>query len=224
MPATWDQAITAINRGLAGLPLADLGLFVGADATLEEGVALEALADALQARHVDHGPRQAVHIAPTATLTDVAQADFVAVLGADLGEEAPVLELRLLEMLRGGVLPPEFAHGTAIADLRLVERPARKTERLAVIGGESRLWTHAGHRIAASGAAALSGLAQPGTPALRAVREALDKAERPVLILGADVLNAAGAPSPRRWLIWPAGPVPRCWACPLARTAWAWVP
>ncbi|MBZ9712561.1 NADH-quinone oxidoreductase subunit NuoG [Deinococcus multiflagellatus] len=192
VPATWDQAITAINRGLAGLPLADLGLFVGADATLEEGVALEALADALQARHVDHGPRQAVHIAPTATLTDVAQADFVAVLGADLGEEAPVLELRLLEMLRGGVLPPEFAHGTAIADLRLVERPARKTERLAVIGGESRLWTHAGHRIAASGAAALSGLAQPGTPALRAVREALDKAERPVLILGADVLNAAG--------------------------------
>ncbi|PTA67998.1 NADH-quinone oxidoreductase subunit NuoG [Deinococcus arcticus] len=191
VPASWDQAITAINRGLAGLPLADLGLFVGADTTLEEGVALEALADALQARHVDHGPRQAVHIAPTATLTDVAQADFVVVIGADLGEEAPVLELRILEMLRGGVLPPEFAHGTAIADLRLVERPARKTERLAVVGAESRLWSHAGHRISANGHGVLNRLVQPDTAELKVVREALDKAERPVLILGADALNGA---------------------------------
>ncbi|MBZ9751176.1 NADH-quinone oxidoreductase subunit NuoG [Deinococcus sp. HMF7604] len=191
VPATWDEAITAINRGLAGLSLADLGLFTGSEATLEEGAALEALADVLQTRHVDHSPRQAVDIAPTATLTDVAQADFVAVIGADLGEEAPVLELRILEMLRGGLLPPEFAHGTAIADLRLVERPARQPERLAVIGAESRLWEHAGHRISANGRDALARLTRPDTDALKAVGEALTKAERPVLVLGADALNGA---------------------------------
>ncbi|MXV20178.1 NADH-quinone oxidoreductase subunit NuoG [Deinococcus xianganensis] len=191
VPATWDEAITAINRGLLGLPLADLGLFVGSDATLEEGAALSALADALNARHVDHFPRHSVFIAPTATLTDVATADAVVVLGADLGEEAPVLELRILEMLRGGLLPAEFAHGTAIADLRLVERPARKPERLAVIGGESRLWGHAGHRVSANGENALTRLAHPDTDDLKAVRALLDSAERPVLILGADALRGA---------------------------------
>ncbi|UBV42916.1 NADH-quinone oxidoreductase subunit NuoG [Deinococcus taeanensis] len=191
VPATWDDAITAINRGLLGRALSDIGLFTGADATLEEGAALAALADALGTAHVDHFPRHAVFITPTATLTDVATADAVVVIGADLGEEAPVLELRILEMLRGGLLPAEFAHGTAIADLRLVERPTRRPEQLAVIGAESRLWAHAGHRVSANGANALTRLVHPDTEELRAVRALLDRAERPVLILGADALNRA---------------------------------
>lgn len=190
--ASWDEAIAAINRGLLGLNLADLGLYLNADSTLEEGVALEALAEQTGARHVDHWPRYEVTItAPAATLGDVATADAVVVVGADLGEEAPVLELRVLEMLRGGLLPPEFAHGTAIADLRLVERPPRRPERLAVIGRDSRLSAHAGIRADANGANALTRLVTPDTDELRAALNLLEAAERPVLILGADVLNGA---------------------------------
>lgn len=192
VPATWDAAIDAMKRGFSGMRTADIALYLGADSTLEEGVALEALAGVTGARSVDHSPRYEVSVtAPQATLTDVATADAVVVIGADLGEEAPVLELRILEMLRGGLIPPEFAHGTAIADLRLVERPARRPERLAVIGQESRLWAHAGHRVSANGRGALARLTHPDTDELRAVLALLEDAERPVIILGADVLNGA---------------------------------
>lgn len=192
VPATWDAAIDAMKRGFSGMRTADVALYLGADSTLEEGAALEALAAATGGRSVDHSPRYEVSVtAPQATLTDVATADAVVVIGADLGEEAPVLELRILEMLRGGLIPPEFAHGTAIADLRLVERPARRPERLAVIGQESRLWAHAGHRVSANGRGALARLTHPDTDELRAVLALLEGAERPVIILGADVLNGA---------------------------------
>lgn len=190
--ATWDEAINAINKGMVGKDMGDLALYLNADSTLEEGAALEALADVTGTKHVDHWPRYEVNItAPAATLTDVAQADAVVVIGADLGEEAPVVELRILEMLRGGILPPEFDHGTAIADLRLVERPSRKPEKLAVIGGESRLSGHAGIKVAANGNNALARLANPDTDELKAALALLDKAEKPVIILGADVLNGA---------------------------------
>ncbi|WP_291428209.1 NADH-quinone oxidoreductase subunit NuoG [Deinococcus sp.] len=191
--ATWDAAIDAMKRGFSGMRTADVALYLGADSTLEEGAALEALAAATGTRSVDHAPRYEVSVtAPQATLTDVATADAIVVIGADLGEEAPVLELRILEALRGGLIPPEFAHGTAIADLRLVERPARRPERLAVIGRESRLWAHAGHRVSADSQGALARLTHPDTDELRAVVALLDGAERPVIILGADVLSGAG--------------------------------
>ncbi|PNY81923.1 NADH-quinone oxidoreductase subunit NuoG [Deinococcus koreensis] len=190
--ATWDEAITAINQGMVGRDMGELGLYLNADSTLEEGIALESLAELTGTRHVDHWPRYEVNIsAPAATLTDVATADAVVVIGADLGEEAPILELRILEMLRGGLLPPEFAHGTAIADLRLIERPVRKPEKLAVIGGESRLWAHAGTKVPANGANALSRLNSPDTDELRGVMKLLEAAEKPVIVLGADALNGA---------------------------------
>ncbi|MBI0444499.1 NADH-quinone oxidoreductase subunit NuoG [Deinococcus sp. DB0503] len=189
--ADWDAAILAIRQGLGGMNPADLALYLNADSTLEEGAALEALAELTGTPSVDHWPRYGVNVEPTATLTDVATADAVIVLGADLGEEAPVLELRVLEMLRGGILPPEFPHGTAIADLRLVERPTRHPERLAVIGGESRLWKHAGMRVPANGQSALARLLRPDTDELRAAAKLLAEAQKPVLILGADVLNSA---------------------------------
>ncbi|MFD1732454.1 2Fe-2S iron-sulfur cluster-binding protein [Deinococcus malanensis] len=40
------------------------------------------------------------------TLTDIATADAVVIVGADLMKEAPVVQLRVLEMLRGGLIPP----------------------------------------------------------------------------------------------------------------------
>ncbi|SMB92722.1 NADH-quinone oxidoreductase subunit NuoG [Deinococcus hopiensis] len=190
-PATWDEALDTIRTNLSGMNGADLALFLNADSTLEEGAALEAFASQIATASVDHWPRFGVNVPSTATLTDVASADAVVVLGADLGEEAPVVELRVLEMLRGGVLPNEFNHGTAIADLRLVERPTRRPERLAVIGGESRLSGQAGIRAASNGHNALARLMQPDTQELRAALALLEKAERPVLILGADVLGSA---------------------------------
>ncbi|MBB5233373.1 NADH-quinone oxidoreductase subunit NuoG [Deinococcus budaensis] len=190
--ATWDQAIEAMRQGFFGYTHS-LGLYLNADSTLEEGAALEALAEAIGTASVDHWPRYSLNIPSTATLTDVATADALVVLGADLGEEAPVLELRVLEALRGGLLPPEFAHGTAIADLRLVERPARKPEKLAVIGRESRLWGHAGIQASANGHNALARLVKPDTEELAAALRLLENAERPVLIVGADVLNHADA-------------------------------
>ncbi|SEI61331.1 NADH dehydrogenase subunit G [Deinococcus reticulitermitis] len=189
--ADWDEAIARMREGLRGVNPADLGLFIAADSTLEEGAALESLAEGLGSRSVDHWPRYEVQVnAPAATLTDVATADAVVVLGADLGEEAPVVELRILEALRGGLLPPEYDHGTAIADLRLVERPARKPEKLAVIGRESRLWAHAGLRIEGNTQHALERLTHPDSDELRAALQLLDDAERPVIVLGADVLNS----------------------------------
>ncbi|WP_309573019.1 NADH-quinone oxidoreductase subunit NuoG [Deinococcus sp.] len=192
VPADWDAAINAINRGLAGQNMDDLALFTSSDSTLEEGIALEALAELTGTKHVDHWPRYEVNItAPAATLTDVATADLVVVIGADLGEEAPVVELRILEMLRGGILPPEFDHGTAIADLRLIERPIRRPEKLVVIGQESGLWKHAGTRIAANGMSGLTRLASPDTEELRAALKSLEDAKSPVIIMGADALNGA---------------------------------
>ncbi|BDP41919.1 NADH-quinone oxidoreductase [Deinococcus aetherius] len=191
--ATWDDAIAAMRQGLAYTNPADLGLYLGSDSTLEEGVSLEAFAGLIDTRSVDHWPRYPVSVnAPAATMTDVGTADAIVVLGADLGEEAPVLELRVLEALRGGIIPPEFPHGTAIADLRLVERPTRKPEKLAVIGPDSRLAKHAGIRVTverASGGDLLGALLNPRTDEARAVLKLLTEAKQPVVILGADVLN-----------------------------------
>ncbi|QLG09825.1 NADH-quinone oxidoreductase subunit NuoG [Deinococcus sp. D7000] len=192
---SWDGAIAAIRAGMAGRNAADLALYLNADSTLEEGVALEALADAMGTRHVDHWPRYEVALDAmpngAATLSDVATADAVVVVGADLGEEAPILELRILEMLRGGLLPPEYTHGTAIADLRLVERPARDPQKLAVVGKESRLWGHAGIRASSNGHNALERLSQPDTAELQAALKLLTDSEKAIIVLGADVLNGA---------------------------------
>ncbi|GBF05484.1 NADH-quinone oxidoreductase subunit G [Deinococcus aerius] len=188
--ATWEEAIVAMKRGLSGMYASDLALYLNSDSTLEEGAALEALAGLTGAPSVDHWPRYPVNVPSTATLTDVATADAVVVLGADLGEEAPVVELRVLEMMRGGIIPPEFPHGTAIADLRLVERPTRHPERLAVIGPDSRLAKHAGTRVKVEGGGDLLGaLLNPRTDEARAVWKLLTEAKNPVVILGADVLN-----------------------------------
>ena len=195
VPATWDAAIEAIRAGLAGVDPSELALYLHADSTLEEGVAAAAFATVSGGESVDFFPRFARGLdAAPPTLNEVAQADAVMVLGADLEQEAPIVELRIQEMLRGGLLPAEFAHGTAIADLRLVERPARKRERLAVFHSRvTRLAAQAGilgHDAAVSVLEGLNG--KGGSEAVRHAAALLAGAERPVLILGAEVLNAGG--------------------------------
>ena len=145
---------------------------------------------------MDHWPRQPGYGNDAPTLTEIAQSDGVVVLGADLGEEAPIVELRILEMLRGGILPAEFNHGTAIADLRLVERPGRQPHKLAVLAStKSRLMEHAGFAAQVDAATALAGLTgSSDNAAVSAAAELLNKAERPILILGAEALaNLSGA-------------------------------
>ncbi len=190
--ATWDDAIAAIRAGLSGTNPADLALYTAADATLEEGVALEAFAALIGTPSLDHFPRYAVNLesAPP-TLSEVATSDAVVVLGADLGEEAPVVELRVLEMLRGGLLPPELPHGTAIADLRLTERPNRQREKLAVFSGvPTRLGAQAATHAQENARDVLAGLLNgTGSEAVQAAAKLLENAKRPVIIVGAELLN-----------------------------------
>lgn len=190
--ASWDAAIEAIRAGLSGLDSADLALYLSADSTLEEGLAATAFATLSGAESVDFSPRYPASLGTQPpTLTELAQADAVIVIGADLEQEAPVVELRIQEMLRGGLIPAEFAHGTAIADLRLVERPARKRERLAVFHSHvTRLAGQAGIVGHDSVLSVLEGLnGTGGSEAVRQAAELLAQAERPVIVVGAEVLN-----------------------------------
>ena len=194
--ASWDAAIGAMRAGLAGLNSADLALYISADSTLEEGVAAAAFATLAGTESLDYAPRYPVSLnSQPPTLSELAQSDAVIVIGADLEQEAPVVELRIQEMLRGGLLPAEFAHGTAIADLRLVERPARKRERLAVFhSAPTRLGKHAGIVGHDSVLSVLEGLAGTGGSAeVRQAAELLRGAERPVIVVGAEVLNLGEA-------------------------------
>ncbi|MFC4638595.1 NADH-quinone oxidoreductase subunit NuoG [Deinococcus hohokamensis] len=195
--ATWDEAIATMTRGLTGYPLSELGFYVGADTTLEEGVALETLAGALGSASVDHWPRQP-GLGGAPTLTEIATANAVVIVGADLMKEAPVVQLRVLEMLRGGLIPPEFDHGTAIADLRLVERPPRNPAKLAVIGAQTTDLARQARITSPTpgpeALRALAGLAAPRDPMLVAVSDLLGQAgAQGVLILGAEALAGADA-------------------------------
>ncbi len=190
--ASWDAAIAAIRAGMSALDASDLALYISADSTLEEGIAAAAFATLAGSECVDFSPRYPAGLdAQPPTLTELAQADAVIVIGADLEQEAPIVELRIQEMLRGGLLPAEFAHGTAIADLRLVERPARKRERLAVFHcTATRLGKQAGVVGHDSVMSVLQGLAGTGGSAeVRKAAELLQRAERPIIVVGAEVLN-----------------------------------
>ena len=193
--ASWDDAVAAIQAGLQGVTPQDIGLYTSGDATLEEGIALEAIAALLGTSSVDYFPRYPISVdLPLPTLTDVATSDGVVVVGADLGEEAPIVELRVLEMLRGGLIPPEYTHGTAIADLRLVERPHRERSKLAVFNPQAtRLSSHAAVTSTEPSLEVLEGLISGlGSTPIRTAAALLQRAERPVVIVGADALNQGG--------------------------------
>jgi NADH-quinone oxidoreductase subunit G len=210
--ATWEEAAAVIKERLGGLSGKDVGIAIRADATLEEGVAAKALAEALGTGQLDHAPRAAASVVPAqpATFTELATADAIFVVG-DVTEEVPIADLRIKDAMKG-VTPPELMpHGVPIADLRLKEHPVLKRDLLTVAAPyRVDLMKHAGHAVhyPAGGEAglfaALAAIAgagegeQPGdrpesVPGMSvedaaALVERLRAAERPVLVYGGFVL------------------------------------
>ncbi len=134
-PATFDEAVAAIKSKLSGVSGANMGLYASADITLEEGVALERFAKSLNTINLDHFPRYnaALGNAPRASFTDLAKADAIVVIGADLYEESGTAFLRIEESLKGVITSDlTYNHGVPLADLRLKERMDRKRNKLAV--------------------------------------------------------------------------------------------
>ncbi len=205
--ASWEEALAAIREGLKGLDPSRVGLYLDGGATLEEGVMAKELARALGTPHLDfegRTPAPASLFAP-ATFEELLQADFALVLG-DPTEEAPLVHLRLSEFTRGLTPPPLLNHGTPFADLRIQERMPRQKERLALFAPfPTALGKWAGvYEVIEPGSerellAALLGEKEGGEAARRA-REAYEKAERPVLILGANLLQDAVAAERARLL------------------------
>jgi len=159
---SWEEAAAFIKDRLAGLSGKDLGIAIRADATLEEGVAAKALAEALGTGQLDHAPRPAASVIPAqdpATFTDLATADGILVVG-DVTEEVPIADLRIKDAMRG-VTPPELmAHGVPIADLRLKEHPLLRRGILTVAAPyRVDLMKHAGQAVTypVGGEAALLG-------------------------------------------------------------------
>ncbi len=146
-PVTWEEASAFIVEKLQGLG-EGVGVFLRADATLEEGVAAKSLAEHLGGG-VDHYPRSAASVIPQnpATFTDLATADAIFVVG-DPTEEVPTVDLRIKDALKG-VAPPELMpHGVPIADLRLKEHALQKKELLTVAAPyRVDLMKHAGRAV-----------------------------------------------------------------------------
>jgi len=171
-PVTWEEAAAFIRDRLSGLSGKDIGIALRADATLEEGIAARALADALGTGQLDHAPRPAASVIPQqspATLTDLATADAIFVVG-DVTEEVPIADLRIKDALKGVTPPAMMQHGVPIADLRLKEHPVLQREKLTVAAPyRVDLMKHAGRAMQypAGGEAALF-------QALQAVAEADD--------------------------------------------------
>ncbi len=204
-PATWQEAAAYITERLASLGGKDVGVAIRADATLEEGVAAQALAEKLGTGQVDHAPRPAASViaARPATITELATADAILVLG-DVTEEAGILDLRIKDALKG-VTPPELLpHGVPIADLRLKERMPRRRNILTVaapyrvdlmrhagaalqypVGGEARFFQALsaiaqGEQLKPEQVADLGGNEQ----AARQLVKSLQEAKNGVLVLG----------------------------------------
>ncbi len=134
-PSTFDEAVEAIRAKIGGVDPKTMGLYTGADITLEEGIALERFAETLDTINVDHFPRYnaALGSVTRASFTDLAKADAIIVIGADLYEESGTAFLRIEESLKGVITTDTmYNHGTALADLRLKERMDRKRSKLAV--------------------------------------------------------------------------------------------
>ncbi len=202
-PASWEEAARFIKERLAELSGKAVGVAVRSDATLEEGVAAKALAEHLGGQ-TEHFPRPAASVIAKnpATFTDVATSDAIFVIG-DPTEEVPTLDLRIKDALKG-VAPPELlAHGVPIADLRLKERMPRKEEILTVAAPyRTDLMRHAGQTMVYPAGQEVeffegvqSGKAAAGLDAeeLKGLKDALNEAKNPVIILGAFVLGSAAA-------------------------------
>ncbi len=203
--ASWDEAVAAIKAGMENTGKDKIGLYASADITLEEGIAFEKFAEALATPHLDHFPRRSAVLssANRPTFIELAKADAVIVIGADLIEESGTSYLRIEEMLKGVLSDAVFHHGAPLADLRLQERMNRKRNKLAVFAPVFvEQMKHAG--IAAQYAlgnelellkqleAAKKGESQT-TDAIKKAGALLSGAKNPVIVLGSFALaeNAA---------------------------------
>ncbi|WP_038058797.1 NADH-quinone oxidoreductase subunit NuoG [Thermus amyloliquefaciens] len=205
--ATWEEAFAAIREGLAGARRQEVGIYLGHDATLEEGLMAAELAKALATPHLDFQGRTAApaSLFAPATLEELLRADFALVLG-DPTEEAPLLHLRLSEFVRDLKPPQRFAHGTPFADLSIKERMPRRLDKMALFAPyRTPLMKWAAiHQVHAPGEEreillALLGEKEGGEAVQRA-KKAWEKAQSPVLILGAGVLQDAVAAERARLL------------------------
>jgi NADH-quinone oxidoreductase subunit G len=181
---TWEEAAGFIAERLAQFSSSEIGIAIRADSTLEEGVAASTLAAHLGTGNLDHYPRPAASVisaAPSATITELATADAILVIG-DITEEAPIVDLRIKDALKGVAPAPLMPHGPAIADLRLKER-MKRNEGILTVAAPYRvdLMKYAGSSViyqAGSEAALLEGLlaVANGREPAAAEREALGQA------------------------------------------------
>ncbi|WP_026175127.1 NADH-quinone oxidoreductase subunit NuoG [Thermus igniterrae] len=205
--ASWEEAFAALREGLKEARREEVGLYLPQDATLEEGLMAAELAKALKTPHLDFQGRTAApaSLFPPATLEELLLADFALVLG-DPTEEAPILHLRLSEFVRDLKPPFRFQHGTPFADLQIRERMFRRLDKMAVFAPYRTplmRWA-AVHGVHAPGEErevllALLGEKEASGPVQQA-KEAWEKAERPVLLLGAGVLQDSVAAERARLL------------------------
>ncbi|HZJ08606.1 MAG TPA: NADH-quinone oxidoreductase subunit NuoG, partial [Trueperaceae bacterium] len=148
--AAWDEASAYIAEKLGGLSGKDVGIALRADATIEEGIGAQSLGEHLGTGQVDHAPRPAASVITSgaaATLTDLATADAIFVLG-DVTEDAGIVDLRIKDALKGVAPPALMLHGVPIADLRLKERMRRRHEILTVAAPyRVDLMRHAGRSL-----------------------------------------------------------------------------
>jgi NADH-quinone oxidoreductase subunit G len=208
----WADAMTFVARRLAEQNGKDVGIAIRADATLEEGAAVRALADHLGTGQLDHAPRPAGGvIAPggQARLEELAVADAILVVG-DVTEEVPIVDLRIKDALKGVTPPDLFDHGAPIADLRLKERMPLDHGRLAVAapyrvdlmrhagqsavypaGGEAAFFAALTH-VAEGAEADDDALGMPRAAADRLI-DRLRRAKSKVVVLGGWVLASAAA-------------------------------
>ncbi|RDI94697.1 NADH-quinone oxidoreductase [Meiothermus sp. QL-1] len=208
--ATWEEALAAIRAGLEGVPREEVGLYLGRESTLEEGLAAVELAHLLGTPHRDFQGRTlypATAFAP-ASFEELLEAEFVLVLG-DPAEEAAAVHLRLSEYSRGLKPAPRLNHGTPFADLNIKERMPRLTHKLALFSpypSATAKWAYAwgvhapGEEQALLAALLGQGEAPQGLAgAVAWVREQL-ATKKSLLVLGAHVLNHPAAAQMARTL------------------------
>ncbi|MGQ9735203.1 MAG: molybdopterin-dependent oxidoreductase [Thermaceae bacterium] len=193
---SWEEALEAIREGLKGVGKDRVGIYLDGSATLEEGLMAVELAKALNTPHLDfqgRTPAPASLYTP-ATFEDLLFSDFALIIG-DPTEEAPLVHLRLSEFTRDLTPPPLLNHGTPFADLRIRERMPRKKDKIALFTlfpAALKKWAGI-YEVIEPGSErdlliALLGEKEGSEMAKRA-REAYEKAERPILLLGAGVLQ-----------------------------------
>ncbi len=167
-PATWDEAFAVIAERLKGLDGARFAAIAGDLAAAEEMFALKLLTDALGSPNIDCR-QDGAKLDPAlgrasylfnSTIEGIDQADAILLVGTNPRHEAPVLNARILKR----------------------RRHAQENIPIGLIGAEHDL-TYAYDYLGA-GPETLAKIADGSHPFLKT----LEKAERPMLILGEGAL------------------------------------